>query len=524
MATQIFELGIYQAADKDVLSKEEAIAYCAGYGQQGNEIKDFFATHDFDKWRCVQMDVYDQYSANNDPDGHLDCSPPALLGILLTSMDTEEPEQALRKYSKPGIDINYPYQDDGDVQLNLFPTCPLWICGIKNWEKYSLNAVVLLPEAFWHENGPSTDSYGYPYTVKYPGSRNHWYWGGRDKTFYHQRMGAFSANVLETDGRAIPRNFDMSHYDPTHHRMFMAPIYGGEIKYYDLKGDLDPQTVDIADVRGMAIKDDVYRFYSKKAVVITDKEFGNQQKMTSKTGLPKGNQGMQEFAADGWDVMVTQNGIGIKSPTAETVTKLSDFKLNTQSSAAFHSMMTVDAQKRLVIVGGQVVLVNPDLSIQNIPLKKAFKKALKPVLGDYFVYKDSNTAHGVLTWSPDQQWFFLNSFVFTLNEKDEPVLLNERLQALCGEFIYRGAVYDASLDGAWLLAGMERLVFLPRSMDKAYLFNVAVDSPSTEVDHPYLGFDKDENLWFGQAQQGKIRCIARTELEAKLKTASPFQQ
>jgi|GEM_PF-4195077 len=523
MATQIFELGIYQPGEKDILTKEEALAFCANFNQKGGEVNDFFATHDFDRWRCVGMDVYDQYSSNNDPDAFFDCSPPSLLGILITSMNSDAPEQALRKYSRPDTDIRFPYREDWDLQLNHFPTCPLWICQIKSWSQYAINAVVLIPDIFWGEDGPDYDSYGYPYTVKYPGRHDMWYWGDYDQKYYNQRMGAYSPNVLDTDGRAIQRNSESLYYDPEQHRFFLIGWYGKGGRYIDLKGDLEAKEIELDELKGMHIKEDVYRMYTKKGVIVTDKNFNQLEKLTSKNGLPKGNLGRQEFEDEGWQVMVTQSGIRIQSPSDEIITKLSDFKLNTSSSEDRHSMMTIDKKGRLVIVAGQVVLVDSELNKTLVPLKKPFKKTLEPVLGKYFIYKDSNYAHGVLEWPDGEQWFFHNAFVFRLKENDEPELLNERLRELCGEFIFRGSVYDSNNKGAWLLAGMGRLAFVPDAKDKAYLFNIAGDSPATFAETPYLGWDKDGNLWVNQGDKGTIRCITKQELASKLKTALPHQ-
>lgn len=525
MATQIFELGtnLPKGAPKDVLTQKEALAFCAGFGQTHAELDAFMARHNFDQWRCVEVDIYDQYSAGNDPDGHLDCSPSSILGILITSMSDEAPERKLRKYSPQGIDIKFKYDNAYEVFLDHFPGCPLWVCQIKSWSKYSLNAVVLLPEEFWDENGPDYDSYGYPYTVEYPSSYNHWYWGGRDKDYHKLRMGAFSSNTLETDGRAIPYASHDPHYDPTQHRILLTPDYAqDEVTYYDLAPELVPQKIEVKACSGMAVKEDVYRFYTKKAVVITDKSFVEQGKMTSKTGLPKGNKGMQEFEADGWNVMVTQSGIGIQSPESEVVSKLSTYKLNTYSSKPGHSMMTVDHHNRLLIVGAQVALVKPDLSLSSISLKKAFKKEIQPILGEYFISKDSNSAQGVLRWSKEKQWFFLNAMVFSLNESDEPVLLNQHLKELCGEFVFNGGIYDSELKGAWLLARLGRLVFLPETQDKAYLFNVSDQKRDRPTSSSYLNFDRDHNLWFGTQESGMLHCIQRAQLKAKLKTAIPF--
>lgn len=529
----MFNVSLFEAhpEKKTVLSKAEVRQFCKHYNQHSAELESFLEQFDFEQWACIGVDIDAPYYRHT-KDGRMDCSPTEFLGILITSLHEDKYEIALKKYLKQfpvdGIlrfklnDAIYEEETYKVITLakefNRVADCPLWVVEVNDYAPYHLSGIVLIPIDFWNEEALGYESAGYGYTIK---ERN-WYNWNSAIPYRMNRVGSWSPNFLEATKSVLPVHSYL--YDREKNRLFKRPSsYGAKlIEYYDLANNNSLEIVENLDAIGLHIKEGVYHVYTKKGLIKTNKAFEKLEKLDSKTGL-MGNTVLQEYAAKGWSVILTNKGIDIQSPKAQKQDKLSAFKIKAGDADSKRLLIHAVDEHHLVLMNDKFMLVDADMNLKVHSLKKSFKKDLEPWLGkDFIGVAYTNVGIDIPNHAP---FLFLNNLVISLNEKQEPILMNSKLYALTGEFNFYSAVLDEDLGGFWLLAGLERLVFLESDLKKAFVFNLDGNGSvgAGTYPFPWLNLDKEGNLRYALNHEGCVHKINRKELVEKLKSAIPYQ-
>lgn len=536
MSAEMFNVSLFEAnpEKKQILTKDEVCQFCKHYNQHSLELESFLEQHDFEKWACVGIDIDAVYYAQQN-DGRMDCSSPEFLGIMLTSLHDERYEAALMKYLKQfpvdgnlRFGLNDAIYEEGTYKVitpakdfNRVADCPLWVVKVDAYAPYRLSGIVLIPTDFWNEDVLTYESAGYGYTIK---ERN-WYNWDSAIPYRMNRVGAWSPNFLETQKSVLPTSGEPYQYDAEKDRFFKMPSYYGSnqaIEYYDLNNGGVLGKVEGLNPVGLYLKEDTYHIYTKKGLIKTNKSFEKLEKLDSKTGL-MGNTVLQEYAAKGWSVILTNKGIDIQSPKAQKQDKLSAFKIKAGDANPRRLLIHAIDEHHLVLMNDKFMVVDADLNLMTHSLKKSLKKELTPWLGkDFMGVAYTNVGINIPNRAP---FLFLNNLVISLNEKQEPIVMNKELYALTGEFNFYSAVLDEVLDGVWLLAGLERLVFLKHNLKEAFVFNTEGEGSvgAGKYPSPWLHLDKEGNLRYALNHKGNVRKIERKELVKKLKTATPYQ-
>lgn len=520
MSTQIFSLYPFDppTSAKGTLTKDDVRTLCSHYNQHSQELEDFLIRYDFETWACIGIDIHADYYQNTG-DGQMDCSAAEFLGILLTSLGDEQYEQALRDYLKQypvdGI-LSFPLNEDNDFDRI---QAPIWVLHVPTYAPYELSGVVILPQAFWNANALMSDSAGYGYTV----DDRYWYSWDRARSYRLARAGAWSPNFLTTESTPLEGHRRYL-YDASHHRFVCVPSkYSSNerIAYYDFNDAATPLISHDFKALGASIQGDHYHIYTKKGLFKTDAAFQILETQNSKTGL-MGNQVLQEYHNKGWSVMLTNKGIDIQSPSAQKQDKLSAFKIKAGDAEPRRLAIHALDKQHLLFVSDKLIIVDQELNLTTHSLKKAFKATLKPWLGKETI--GVAYLNGVIDIPGRMPFIFLNNLLISLSEDLQPQVLNPLLYKLTGEFEFYGGIADAELGGVWLLAGLERLVFVDYALSKAKVFNTHPTGSKGGGRYPAPIFlqDKDGHLYFSLNKASSVRCVRRAEQLQQLKQAIPY--
>ncbi|WP_052597802.1 hypothetical protein [Aureispira sp. CCB-QB1] len=541
MSAEMYNVSLYEAhsSKKTILTKKEVWELCQHYNQHNEELERFLEQFDFDEWACVGIDI-DAVYYEHTKDGKMDCSAAEFLGIMLTSLHDDKFEMAFKRYQKsqnpdefsfrniPSFELSKDiYDETSDTykviaranSFNVIEGCPLWVVRVDSFSDYRLAGVVLIPTKFWDSNALMYESAGYGYTIK---DRN-WYRWESAIPYRMNRVGKWSPNFLESMSTLLPTQGEPYQYDAAEERFFKMPSHYGKkqpIEYYDLKSGAWEQ-VEGFDPVGMSVQDGLYHIYTKKGLIKTNKNFEKLEKLDSKTGL-MGNTVLQEYTGKGWSVVLTSKGIDIQSFKTQKKDKLSAFKIKAGDARGKRLLIYAIDKEHLVLLNDKLMLVDADLNLTVHSLKKSFKKELEPLLGKSFI--GVPYVNGGIDVPNRAPFFFLNNLVISLDEKMNPIVMNSTLEKLTGEFNFYGAVPDSELEGMWMLAGLERLVFLKNNLKEAFVFNTAPRGSvgGGKYPFPWIHLDQGGNLRYALSYHEKVRIITRDELRRQLKTATAY--
>jgi len=516
MATEIYRItnSTLPHITEDSLNKEGMKSLCRRYNQPGAEVDAFLNRFDYDLWTPLVLDIEDRYSPSNDPDAFLDSSAPSLLGIIMNSLTSDEglkkmtalPDMQLDSLGVPRFDMDEEALAERFVE---FENCPLWICRIIRLEQFRVEALVLLPEDFIGDAGIMSDSAAFPYIVTNKGSANsRWYSWEKHLECRIKRVGKYSDKFLKTGTLDIPQECEDLVLDREKNTLFMRSSSGCRMISLDEPGL--SRNLDIK-AKGIIPTDDGYRIYTEKALVLTDRELKETGRMDSKSGLFGGNEPLNEYCSENWEVMITNRGISLHHTATgnRAETKLSDYKLKA-SDAKRDRLLILGTPETLYLADGKSLrTIGSDLSCTNTSLKKYLKKGLEPYIKDAFLYRAEKAL-----FLNDKPLFFVDGIVYSVNEKGEPVLMNEVFQSFCGEFSYHSACADPARKGIWALAGLERIVYITETMDRAVVFNTEGIEEISAYMLPWMEMDREGNLLFSTGFG--IRKVDSGELESKL--------
>lgn len=541
MSAEMYNVSLFEAHPnkKKILNRDEVRQFCQHYNQHSIELDQFLEQFDFNEWVCTGVNIYAPYYEHT-KEGKMDCNPAEFLGIMLTSLYEDKFEMRLKKYQKSQNPTGFSFRNIPRFKLsenvydemsenfkiiskaksfNVVEDCPLWVVNVDGFSDYYLSGVVLVPTYFWDQNTLMHESAGYPYTI----TNRKWYDWDKCIAYRMNRVGKWSPNFLEATISRL-KVLGMPYlYDTEKNRLFKMPSSHGKkqaIEYYDLEDGESLKKVDGFDPVGLCIKEDVYHIYTKKGLIKTNKDFEKLEKLDSKTGL-MGNTVLQEYKSEGWSLILTNKGIDIQSFKAQKQDKLSAFKVKASDAGSDRLLIHAIDENYLVLLNDKLMVIDADLSMTVHSIKKSFKKELTPWLGKSPIgIAYTNIGINLQGGKP---LLFLNNLVISLDENQQPLLMNTKLEALTGEFNFYSAVRDKELGGLWLLAGLERIVFVKDNLEEAFVFNTSEGSIGPgKYSHPWLHLDKDGTLRYALNLAGNVYQITRRELTDKLQTAMSY--
>lgn len=547
MSTQIFNVFAFEtpAPQKKHLTCAEVRDFCRHYNQHTPELDAFLERFGVDEWVCVGVDIEDVYSKSQ-RNGRMDCNPAELLGILITSQHNDSVEINLRQLLK---DTSVQFAVDGNVRFkpnetvyvdaeagnyevvakrrvfNRIDDCPLWVVHVQDYSTYELSAIVLLPSQLWDEDSLYSESAGYGYSIQ----DRQWYDWDKADAYRAARFGGYSPNFLPKTYTELNVPYECFLLDNTTDRLFRQPTkQAPTLQYHATKDNLrlvddlpSFATINKKKPTGIYQKEGNYYISTKKGVLVTDTNFEQLEEVQDADRL-KGDF-LQHYQGKGWEVLITSRGIDIRSPKTQKRDKLSAFKIKAMDAGTNRlSIHAIDAD-HLVFLNDKWIVVDADLNITVHSIKRSLRKTLAPILGKDFL--GAAYPSNSLDVKDRKPWMILNHLVLSCDDNYAPTVMNPFLYEKTGEFCFYGAVADPKRQGIWLLAGLERLIFMDEQLEQAFVFNT---SPSGSLGggkypSPWLHLDRSGNLWVALSD-APIFKISQKDIDQQLKTATPHKR
>lgn len=199
------------------------------------------------------------------------------------------------------------------------------------------------------------------------------------------------------------------------------------------------------------------------------------------------------FQDECWSAVIDAKGIHLKHlPTSNSISyKYKELKIKAHPSDLDKSnfqITSLGADTLLLAGEKHIWYITADFEVQIFAMNSIFKKTLPA----FFKTESFEWVQKTFRLSPTSVFFLTNGLAVKVDAVNPPELLVAQLSHLTGEEYFYDGLEDLELGGFWLLAGLGRLVFVDKALQKGYTFNLA-NTPTYCITSTYM-YRGDESI------------------------------